>query len=174
METSTTVAANSSSTPTFTLKSKDLGGQLTNKQYANAMGFSGENQSPQLYWENAPKETQSFGLTMYDLDAPTGSGFWHWVVFNIPADTHEIKSDAGDPEKNLLPDGAVQSNTDMGFPGYAGAAPTDGPSHRYIITIYALNTKLELDKNTTPAFVGFNMHFSILAKASLLVYGQKQ
>ncbi|QNK61656.1 YbhB/YbcL family Raf kinase inhibitor-like protein [Pedobacter sp. PAMC26386] len=158
---------------TFTLKSNELGGQFTNKQYLNGMGFSGENRSPQLYWKNAPKETQSFTVTMYDLDAPTGSGFWHWVVFNIPADVHELESDAGDPAKHLAPKEAVQSNTDMGAPGYVGAAPPDGPAHRYLITVYALSNKLVLDKNATPALVGFNMHFSTLAKASLLVYGQK-
>ena len=159
---------------TFTLKSKELGGQLTNKQYFSGMGFSGENQSPQLYWENPPKETQSFAVTVYDLDAPTGSGLWHWVVFNIPADVYQLHPGAGNPAKNLLPQGSVQSNTDMGVPGYAGAAPPDGPAHRYIITVYALSNKLELDKTATPAFAGFNMHFATLAKASLLVYGQKQ
>lgn len=158
---------------TFTLKSNELGGQLADKHYFNGMGFSGKNQSPQLYWENAPTETQSFAVTMYDLDAPTGSGLWHWVVFNIPADVYELKSDAGDPVKYLLPQEAVQSNTDMGTPGYMGAAPPDGPAHRYLITVYALSKQLELDKNATPAFVGFNMHFATLAKASLLVYGQK-
>ncbi len=175
MATLAAVDAHSSSAPAqkFTLKSNELGGQLTSKQYVNGMGFSGENQSPQLYWENAPQETQSFAVTMYDLDAPTGSGFWHWVVFNIPADVHELKADAGEPTGNLLPEDAVQSNTDMGVPGYAGAAPPEGPAHRYLITVYALGNKLELDKNATPAFVGFNMHFATLAKASLLVYGQK-
>ena len=172
----TTATANSAGPllPTFTLKSKELGGQFTNKQYANAMGFSGENQSPQLYWENAPKETQSFAVTIHDLDAPTGSGFWHWVVFNIPADVYELESDAGDVSKDLLPEGSVQSNTDMGTPGYIGAAPPAGPAHRYLITVYALNQKLELQPNTTPAFVGFNIHFTTLSKASLLIYGQKQ
>lgn len=173
METSIT-AAGPTLEPTFTLKSNELGGQLTNRQFANGMGFSGENQSPQLYWENAPKETQSFAVTMYDMDAPTGSGFWHWVVFNIPADVHELQSGAGEPANELIPEGAVQSNTDMGSPGYAGAAPPDGPAHRYLITVYALGSKLELGQNATPAFVGFNIHFATLAKASLLVYGQKQ
>jgi Raf kinase inhibitor-like YbhB/YbcL family protein len=158
---------------TFTLKSNELGGQLTNKQFANGMGFTGENQSPQLSWENAPKETQSFAVTVYDMDAPTGSGFWHWLVFNIPANIHELKSGAGDPSKNLLPEGTIQSNTDVGAPGYVGAAPNDGPAHRYLITVYALGKKLELDKNATPAYVGFNMYFATLAKASLVVYGQK-
>jgi Raf kinase inhibitor-like YbhB/YbcL family protein len=158
---------------TFTLKSNELGGQFTNKQYFNGMGFTGENQSPELYWENAPKETQSFAITMYDLDAPTGSGFWHWVIFNIPPNVHEIKSGAGDPTKNLLPEGAIQSNTDMGVPGYLGPAPPAGPAHRYLITVYALSKKLTLDKNATPPFVGFNMYFATLARASLVIYGEK-
>jgi Raf kinase inhibitor-like YbhB/YbcL family protein len=110
---------------------------------------------------------------MYDFDAPTGSGFWHWVVFNLPADATELKSGAGDPTKKLLPPAAVQSNTDFGVPGYAGAAPTPGPAHRYLITVYALDKKLALDKNATPAYVGFNLTEATLAKASLLVYGQK-
>jgi Raf kinase inhibitor-like YbhB/YbcL family protein len=176
MATLTAAAAHSSSAlaQTFTLKSNELGGQFTNKQYLSGMGFTGENQSPQLYWEHAPKETQSFAVTMLDLDAPTGSGFWHWVVFNIPVNVHELKPGAGDATKNLLPKGAVQSNTDIGVPGYAGIAPPEGPAHRYLITVHALGKKLELDQNTPPAFVGFDMHFATLAKASLLIYGQKQ
>jgi Raf kinase inhibitor-like YbhB/YbcL family protein len=161
-------------THTFTLRSKELGGQFGNKQYANGMGFNGENRSPQLYWENAPKGTKSFAVTMYDLDAPTGSGFWHWVVFNIPQQIHELASGAGNQDGDLLPEGAIQSNTDLGEPGYVGPAPNDGPAHRYLITVYALSQILELDKNTTPAFIGFNMHFATLAKASMIVYGQKQ
>jgi Raf kinase inhibitor-like YbhB/YbcL family protein len=158
----------------FTLKSKDIDGQLTNQQYLNGMGYTGGNQSPQLYWENAPKGTQYFAVTIYDIDAPTGSGFWHWVVFNIPADVHELKSDAGNVSKNLLPAGTIQSTTDFGAPGYGGAAPPPGPAHRYIITVYALSKKLELDKSATPAFVGFNLHYATLGQASIIAYGQKQ
>lgn len=158
---------------TFTLKSNELGGQFTDKQYYNGMGYSGENKSPQLSWDNAPKETKSFAVTMYDLDAPTGSGFWHWVVFNLPADVHELKSGAGNLSKKLISSEAVQSNTDFGVAGYNGAAPNAGPAHRYLITVYALDKKLELDKNATPAYVGFNMNFATIAKASLIVYGQK-
>jgi len=168
------IMATATAAQTFTLKSNELGGQLTNKQYANGMGFNGENQSPQLYWENSPAATQSFAVTIYDLDAPTGSGFWHWVVFNIPSNIRELASGAGDPGGHLLPEGAIQSNTDAGMPGYIGAAPNEGPAHRYLITVYALSKKLELDKSATPSYVGFNMHFVTLAKASLVVYGQKQ
>lgn len=157
----------------FTLRSRELGGQLANKHYANGMGYTGQNLSPQLYWEHAPAATKSFAVTIYDLDAPTGSGFWHWVVFNIPSDIHELAAGAGDPGKELLPEEAVQSNTDTGMSGYIGAAPNDGPAHRYLITVHALSEKLALNKEATPALVGFNLHFIILAKASLLVYGQK-
>src|SRR4249920_736488 len=80
---------------TFTLRSKDIGGQATQKQVFKGFGCSGENISPELSWENAPEGTKSFAVTMYDRDAPTGSGFWHWVVFDIPASTNELKSDAG-------------------------------------------------------------------------------
>lgn len=170
----TIMSITSTQAQTFTLKSKELGGQFTNKQFLNGMGYTGENQSPQLYWEHAPKNTQSFAVTMFDLDAPTGSGFWHWVVFNIPANVNELQSGAGDISKNLLPPGAVQSNTDMGKPGYAGAAPNEGPAHRYLITVYALNKKLDLEKSATPAYVGFTMHFATIEKASLIVYGQKK
>jgi Raf kinase inhibitor-like YbhB/YbcL family protein len=90
-----------------TLKSNGLG-KFTNKQYANGMGSSGENTPPQLYCENTPKEKQNFAVTLYDLDTLKGSGFWHWVAFNIPANVHELKSDAGDTSKHLLPEGAVK------------------------------------------------------------------
>lgn len=159
---------------TFTLKSNEVGGQFTNKQYYNSFGYQGENQSPQLYWENAPKNTQSFAVTMYDLDAPTGSGFWHWVVFNLPADTRELKPGAGDITKQLMPAGTVQSVTDYGVAGYGGAAPPAGAPHRYLITVFALNKRLDLDKNATPAFVGYNLHFATIEQASIVVYGQKK
>ncbi|NML56739.1 YbhB/YbcL family Raf kinase inhibitor-like protein [Chryseobacterium cheonjiense] len=168
------IATTATFAQTFTLKSRELGGQFTNKHYLNGMGYTGENKSPELYWENTPEGTKSFAVTMYDLDAPIGSGFWHWVVFNIPANVTELKSDAGNISNKLMPGQAVQSNTDMGTPGYAGAAPNDGPAHRYLITVYALNKTLDLDKNATPASVGFNMFFSTIQKASIIVYGQKK
>ncbi|ASZ13940.1 YbhB/YbcL family Raf kinase inhibitor-like protein [Chitinophaga pendula] len=157
---------------TFTLKSLELGGQLSNKQYVNNMGYTGDNQSPQLYWEHAPANTKSFAVTIYDLDAPTGSGFWHWLVFNIPAAVTSLPAGAGSPDAGLLPAGAIQSITDLGEPGYVGAAPNPGPDHRYLITVYALDKSLDLPQQASPAFVGYNLHFASIAKASLLVYGQ--
>ena len=157
----------------FTLKSNELGGQATQKQFANAFGCHGQNISPELSWENAPAGTQAFAVTMYDKDAPTGSGFWHWVVFNIPAGTTELKSGAGDPTKGLMPAGAIQSNTDAGAPGYVGPCPPPGTPHEYLITVFALKTKLNLDKSATPAYVGFMLNFNTLAKASIVMYGQQ-
>lgn len=158
---------------TFTLKSNDLSGQFILKQYLNGMGFKGENISPQLSWENAPAGTQSFAVTMYDFDAPTGSGFWHWVVYNIPADVKELETGAGDASKNLLPAGAIQGITDLGKPGYVGPAPVPGLPHLYLITVYALKSKLDLDKNATAAFIGFNLNGNLLGKASIVAYGQR-
>ena len=157
---------------TFTLRSKDIGGQATDKQVYNGFGCTGENLSPELYWENVPAGTKSFAITMYDPDAPTGSGFWHWVVFDIPANITELKTGAGNIAKGLIPAGTIQSNTDFGQPGYGGPCPPPGHGfHQYLITIYALKTdKLGLDKNATPAFVGFNLFSNTIAKASLVMY----
>lgn len=161
------------SAQTFTLKSNDIGGQATQKQFANVFGCKGDNISPQLSWENPPAGTQSFAVTMYDKDAPTGSGFWHWVVFNIPADVKELKSGTGDVSKGLAPKGAIQIKTDAGTPGYMGPCPPPGAPHEYLITVYALKNKLELDQNATAALVGFNLHFQVIEKASIVMYGQR-
>jgi Raf kinase inhibitor-like YbhB/YbcL family protein len=157
---------------TFTLKSKDIGGQATMKQVFNGFGCTGENISPELYWENAPEGTKSFAVTMYDKDAPTGSGFWHWVIFDIPGGTTELKSDAGNINKNLAPAGSIQSITDFGQPGYGGPCPPPGNGyHQYLITVYALkNDKLGVDKSASPANVGFNLFSNTIAKASLVIY----
>jgi Raf kinase inhibitor-like YbhB/YbcL family protein len=158
---------------TFTLKSSDLGGQATNKQFFNGFGCHGENISPELSWSNAPAGTQSFAVTIYDKDAPTGSGFWHWLIFNIPANVTELKADAGNISKGLAPAGAVQSVSDFGQAGYGGPCPPPGPIHEYLITVYALKTKLNLDKNTGPAIVGFNINGNTIGKASIVMYAQQ-
>jgi Raf kinase inhibitor-like YbhB/YbcL family protein len=157
---------------TFTLKSKDIGGQATTKQVFKGFGCTGDNISPELNWENAPAGTKSFAVTMYDPDAPTGSGFWHWLIFDIPATVSELKSDAGDLSKNLAPAGSVQSKTDFGQPGYGGPCPPVGHGfHEYIITVYALKTdKLGLDQNASGAYVGFNLYANTIEKASLVMY----
>lgn len=157
---------------TFTLSSTDLGGAMTKTQEFNGFGCIGENQSPQLSWKNAPEGTKSFAITMYDPDAPTGSGFWHWVVFDIPANANELVTNTGNTKLNLAPKGAIQSITDYGMKGFGGSCPPEGHGfHQYIITVYALKTdKLGLDENINPAIVGFNLWNQTLAKASIIAY----
>jgi Raf kinase inhibitor-like YbhB/YbcL family protein len=162
---------------TFTLSSAEVpaGSTIKSPQVASSMGCTGNNTSPSLSWRNAPANAKSFALTMYDPDAPTGSGWWHWVVYNIPASTLALPAGAGDPQKNLLPSGAVQGNTDIGAPGYMGPCPPpkDKP-HRYIFTLYALDTdKLDLPANATAAYVGFNIHGHTVGKATFTAkYGR--
>lgn len=160
---------------TFTLKSSDVGGQATDQQVFDGFGCTGKNLSPQLSWENAPAGTKSFAVTLYDPDAPTGSGFWHWVVFDIPTSTTQLPTGAGTPGHAGMPAGAVQSGTDFGAPGYGGPCPPLGHgAHRYVMTVYALKTeKLGLDAKATPALVGFNLHAQTLAKASILFYYER-
>lgn len=144
---------------TFTLSSADIGGQGTKKEEFNGFGCIGENRSPQLSWENAPEGTKSFAVTMYDPDAPTGSGWWHWVIFDIPSNTNELVSGAGDLSSNQAPATAIQSITNYGTRGYGGPCPPKGHGiHEYIITVYALSTeRLGLDENTNPAIVGYHL-----------------
>jgi Raf kinase inhibitor-like YbhB/YbcL family protein len=167
------LAATASFAQTFTLKSNDVGGQATNKQFANVFGCHGENISPQLSWENAPAGTQSFAVTIYDKDAPTGSGFWHWVIFNIPPTVTELKTNAGDITKPIAPKEAIQGITDYGMHGYGGPCPPPGAPHEYLITVYAVKTKLDLTKDTMPAVVGFMLNSNLLAKASIVMYGKQ-
>lgn len=161
---------------TFTLKSSTLGGQMTKMEEFGGFGCTGENKSPQLSWMNVPEGTKSFAITMYDPDAPTGSGWWHWIVFDIPADADELVVNAGKPELNLTPEGTIQSITDYGAKGYGGPCPPEGHGlHQYIITIYALKTdSLGLDENTNPAVVGFYLWNNTLAKASIVSYYQRK
>jgi len=160
---------------TFTLKSADLQGQATHKQVYNGFGCTGSNVSPQLSWENAPEGTQSFAVVMYDPDAPTGRGWTHWVTFDIPAATKEIKTGSGDLTKTTLPKEVIQSITDYGTYGYGGPCPPEGDKpHKYEITVFALKTaKLGLDKNTNPSIVGFYINANTLAKATLTTYYQR-
>jgi len=157
---------------TFTLSSNHLGGQGTVKELFNGFGCEGENVSPQLSWANAPEGTKSFAITMYDPDAPTGSGWWHWLAFNLPASTQSLKSGAGNPSLNLMPDGTVQSRTDYGAPGFGGPCPPEGHGfHTYIITVHALGIeKLDLDAQASPALVGYYLNANTLEKASLVFY----
>lgn len=144
------------------------GATFPNEQIYNGNGYAGENVSPELNWSGAPEGTKSFAVTIYDPDAPTGSGWWHWVVYNLPATITTLPKGAGDPAKGLMPAGAVQGLTDFGVPGYGGPCPPPGDRpHRYVVTVFAVDvSSFELPANATPAMVGFNLHFHTLAKAS--------
>lgn len=160
---------------TFTLKSNDIGGQATLKQVFSGFGCTGENVSPQLSWENAPEGTKSFAITIHDPDAPTGSGWWHWVMFDIPADVKELASNAGNLEQKLAPTGAIQGVTDFGQAGYGGPCPPEGHGiHEYLIAVYALKTdKLGLDAKASPALVGYYLNANTIEKASIVMYYQR-
>lgn len=157
---------------TFTLTSADVGGQATMRQVFNGFGCTGENISPQLSWSAAPEGTKSYAVTVYDPDAPTGSGWWHWLAFDIPATTKGLPPGSGTPGKPGMPDGAIQSRTDYGVPGYGGPCPPPGHGpHQYMVTVYALKTdKLGLDANAMPAVVGYTLNSQMLAKASIVFY----
>ena len=153
----------------FTLTSTHIADQQTLplRFVHSAMGAGGQNVSPDLAWSGAPEGTQSYALTMYDPDAPTGSGWWHWVVANLPADTRVLPQGAGSGQAEL-PEEAVQTRTDFGKAGYGGAAPPKGETHRYIFTVHALDVeKIEVDAEASGAMVGFNVHFHSLASASI-------
>lgn len=157
---------------TFSLSSETLGGQFTNKGVFQGFGCTGSNESPQLRWENAPAGTKSFAITMYDPDAPTGSGWWHWVVFNIPASTKEVPANASADSKLPLWQAAIQGMTDYGMTAYGGPCPPEGHGdHQYLITVYALKVdKLDLDEKASPALVGYFLNSNALAKASIVSY----
>jgi Raf kinase inhibitor-like YbhB/YbcL family protein len=152
----------------FTLVSKDVkaGGSLTEKQVFNGFGCKGENTSPHLSWSNPPEGTKSFVVTIYDPDAPTGSGWWHWVVYNIPANVTELPTGAG--SGTGLPAGAVQGKTDFGTPGFGGACPPPGDKpHHYVFTVYALKTdKLDVPPDATAALIGYMTHANMIGSAT--------
>lgn len=156
----------------FTLKSNAVMGQLTDAQVYSGFGCKGKNISPRLEWSNAPKGTKSFALTVYDPDAPTGSGWWHWLIFNIPNNVNELVTDAGNISKDLAPKGSVQSISNYGKAGYGGPCPPVGDkAHRYIFTVYALKVaKLDLGTKAMPALVGFYLNNTAIARASLIAY----
>jgi Raf kinase inhibitor-like YbhB/YbcL family protein len=160
-------------TKTFTVKSNDLGGQFTLKQFGRGPGCDGGNISPELHWENAPQDTKAFAVTMHDMDAATGSGLWHWVVYNIPAAVTSLDSDAGSLAKHNLPDGAIGGLSDVGVKGYFGPCPPVGELHRYLITVHALKEAVTVGENASAALTGFMLNLNSLAKASLLVYARQ-
>ena len=137
---------------------------------AYGFGCTGGNLSPQLSWDGVPEGTESFAVTCFDPDAPTGSGFWHWVVANIPPDTRELELGAGDPESGKMPAGALEVRTDFGKPGFGGPCPPEGMNiHRYIFNLHAVDLKeLPVTADTSAAIVGFYLNFHTIEKASII------
>ncbi|MDR0805405.1 MAG: YbhB/YbcL family Raf kinase inhibitor-like protein [Enterobacteriaceae bacterium] len=160
----------------FTVTSPQIkqGQSLANEQLYAGFGCSGGNVSPELNWQNPPAGTKSFAVSVYDPAAPTGSGWWHWMVFNIPAQTNQLAKGIS-ASGQRLPAGAIQARTDFGQSAYGGACPPQGDkAHPYIFTVYALSSdNIPLDSNAPSAMVGFMIHNNLLAKTSITAYSQR-
>ncbi|MEB0265803.1 YbhB/YbcL family Raf kinase inhibitor-like protein [Cryobacterium sp. 10I5] len=159
--------------PLFTLSSTDVtdGAPLSAAQFG--AGAGGLERSPQLSWSGFPAETKSFAVTLYDPDAPTGSGFWHWAVFNIPASVTSLPAGAGAPGGALLPAGAVTLPNELRLTSFIGAGPPPGTgTHRYQFIVHAVDVPtLDLDPGSTPAVLGFTLRFHTLGRAVIEATG---
>ena len=161
--------------PAFTLTSDDIqdGEPLPAEVYAVDAG--GSNRSPHLMWSGFPAETKSFVVTAYDPDAPTGSGFWHWAVANIPASVTELSAGAGaEGAIDLLPVGAITMSNEMREPAFTGAAPPEHTGvHHYWFVVHALDVEhIDIDPQATPAVLGFMMRDAVLARAIIVATGE--
>ncbi len=140
---------------------------LSNNQVFNGFGCSGKNISPEIAWTGAPQETKSFAITVYDPDAPTGSGWWHWTVFNISPQTKKIPLGwSNDPKRSPL---GIQGRTDFGTSSFGGACPPEGDKHHhYIVTVYALKVdQIPLKEDASGALVGYYLNQNKIAEAKL-------
>lgn len=158
--------------PSFSVTSTDIaeGQRLAMPQVSGIFGAGGEDISPQLSWSGFPAQTKSFAVTVLDPDAPTGSGFWHWAVADIPADVTELAAGAGTPGSADLPAGAVTLRNDGGGNRYIGAAPPAGHGpHRYLFAVHAVDVEtLGVDENTPPALLGFHLFSHTLARGLIV------
>jgi len=155
----------------FTLVSSDLvsGKQMNVTQVFNQNGCDGKNISPQLSWENIPIGTNSFAITMYDPDASSGKGWWHWIVFNIPISVTHLDEDAGNSQLAKLPVNAIQSKNSFNTAGYGGPCPPLGDKpHRYIVTVYALKNTLPLNSTSSAALVNASIQKNTIESAAII------
>lgn len=154
----------------FTLSSTDIshGEFMKSTHEFQGFGCSGGNKSPQLSWSNAPAGTKAFAVTVYDPDAPTGSGWWHWQLVNIPENVLTLATGAGDVSKNQTPKGSFHIINDYGFAGFGGACPPEGHgAHRYQFTVHAMSKKLELPENASGALVGYMINANSLGSSTI-------
>ncbi|MFU8925331.1 YbhB/YbcL family Raf kinase inhibitor-like protein [Acinetobacter puyangensis] len=152
----------------FKLSSSSIseGSQLTPTLVYSGFGCQGNNQSPQLSWSGIPEGTKSFAITVYDPDAPTGSGWWHWNAVNIPASISSIEQGASG--NKTMPTGTIEIINDYGSVGFGGACPPKDEMHRYIFTVHALAIEhIELPKNPSNALVGFMIKANTIKSASI-------
>jgi Raf kinase inhibitor-like YbhB/YbcL family protein len=162
--------------PSFELRSDDVadGQMMSENQVFDGFGMTGKNISPSLYWSGFPAETQSFAVTCFDPDAPTGSGFWHWVVLGIPGSVTRLETGAAGTGGKGLPAGAFHVRNDYGVKDFGGAAPPAGDEpHRYVFAVHALDVEsLDVNDEITPAVAGFNLRFHTIARALIIpVFG---
>lgn len=151
--------------PSFTVTSNDVSdGQPLKQDQVAAAG----NTSPQLSWEGAPEGTKSWTVTCFDPDAPTPSGFWHWVLVDLPADVTSLDTGAG-AEGAALPGSAFMCRNDGGSKAFMGAAPPEGDQvHRYFFVVHAVNQdSLGIDAETSNAVMSFNLAFKTAGRAIL-------
>lgn len=164
-----TAAAN---TPGFTLTCPGIppGGRLTADQVFNGFGCTGANVSPALNWSGAPAGTKSYALTCYDPDAPTGSGWWHWIMIDIPPGVAALAAGAGDASGKGLPPGARHGRSDFGSYAFGGACPPEGHGdHHYHFTLYALSVdKLELPNDASAALIGYMVNHTKLGQTGFM------
>ena len=158
------------SADSLSLSSTDIahGEFMPSAQEFQGFGCTGGNLSPQLSWSGAPEGTEAFAITAYDPDAPTGSGWWHWQLINIPKDVSSLAAGAGDSAKKLAPKGSVQISNDYGVAGFGGACPPEGHgAHRYQFTVHALSKKLDLPENASGALAGYMINAHSLGSSTL-------
>ena len=138
-------------------------------QVFKGFGCEGANQSPLLVWKNAPAGAKSFAVTVYDPDAPTGSGWWHWLAYNIPATVTQLPAGAGVVGGAGLPPGTAQGRNDFGAASFGGACPPKGSEpHRYVFTVHALKVdKMDLPADASAALIGYMIGANRIDKASL-------